>query len=304
MNPIMPIPMRVDRVFNGEKSLLIRPREPIYFSFLDDYTAILNPTPFLQYGIEKLLYFTEIRAYEKFVLSLTLDKVTNWWNSTKFLYAKLLQLEKDFSAFVKAYIQKVLKAKQNNEDLIGAAIKYCKIIKEICEKRLKENSILIETVDQETTVKLYKKKIAKFRKKMKKIEEIQYHPELVDIDIFDLSEKGFQINMDNHNSSFGDLKPDKIKYIPLLFYDDLLECMLQNLKKLDDGEDDILDPAFLLENHIIIFSKSKTLDESELQKYSWLDSFEGFDFALVIDSMKNIKANYYKSIQTEYSNKI
>ncbi|GAF88278.1 unnamed protein product, partial [marine sediment metagenome] len=31
-NPIMPLPMRVDRVFNGEKSLLIRPKEPVFFS--------------------------------------------------------------------------------------------------------------------------------------------------------------------------------------------------------------------------------------------------------------------------------
>ncbi|MFW9826449.1 MAG: hypothetical protein ACFFEY_02395 [Candidatus Thorarchaeota archaeon] len=300
-NPIMPIPMRIDRVFNGEKSILIRPREPMKFSFMDDSIAIINPTPFLQYGFEKLLYFTEVRAYENFSVSLALEKVNNWWNSTKFLYAKLLRLEEDFSAFLRIYIQTLLKTKQNEGDLIGAAKEYSTKVKEICEKRIKENDIPVETKGQETNVKIYKEKIAKYRKKMKKVEEIQYHPELVDIDIFDFSESGFNDNVNYKNLNLEELKPKEIKYIPLLFYDDLLECMLQNLKKLDDGEDNILDPVFLLDKNVIIIAKSKEINNHQYQKYSWIHSFENIRFSPIIDSMKNIKLEYYKSIQSEYA---
>ena len=153
-NPIMPLPMRVDRVFNGEKSLLIRPREPISFSLMDNLTAIINPSPFLQHGFETLLYFTEIRGYENFFLHLKFDKAEKWWNSTRFLYAKLKRLEEDFSAFLRAYIHTVLKAKLNDEDLISAATEYCKIVSDVCDKRLRENTILIEINSTESKVKL------------------------------------------------------------------------------------------------------------------------------------------------------
>jgi len=66
--------MRVDRVFNGDKSVLIRPRKPIYFSVMDNYIATLNPTTFLQYGIEKLLYFPEVL----FLLQIAPEKVQKW----------------------------------------------------------------------------------------------------------------------------------------------------------------------------------------------------------------------------------
>ncbi|NVM35079.1 MAG: hypothetical protein HWN81_05755 [Candidatus Lokiarchaeota archaeon] len=294
-NPIMPLPMRVDRVFNGEKSLLIRPKEPISFSIMDDLNATINPTAFLQYGTEKLIYFAEIRAFEKFVIPLKIEKVNKWWESTKFLYAKLSRIEEDFSAFLRAYLSTVLKAKLNNEDLINAATNYCKIIQEVCEKRINENSILIETTRKETNVRMYMQKVAKYREKMKRVERVEYHPELVDIDIYDLAEKGFKYNIDKQDLFLDDIKPKEIKYIPLLFYDDLLECMLQNLKKLDEGDDDILDPTFMLDKNIITLQNSKELDNINTQEFSWFSPFEELNFESSIQSIRSALLDYFKT---------
>ena len=293
-NPIMPLPMRVDRVFNGRESVLIRPREPISFSLKDNLIATINPTPFLQFGFEKLLYFTEIRASEKFFLSLTIEKAKKWWDSTRFLYAKLMRLEEDFSAFLRAYIHTVLKAKLNNEDLISAATNYCKMVQDICEKRLKENSILIETTRKEASVKLYKQKVAKYYKKRKKVEEVQYHPELVDIDVYDLTERGFKNDINSQNSMIDELKPNEIKYLPLLFYDDLLECMLQNLNTLDKGNTDILDPSFLLDQNIITLKESKDLEITKTQNYSWFSIFEEINIEQIIQSISMNKQQFFK----------
>lgn len=293
-NPIMPLPMRVDRVFNGEKSVLIRPREPISFSLMDDFIATINPTPFLQYGFEKLLYFTEIRASEKFFLSLTIEKAKKWWDSTKYLYAKLMRLEEDFSAFLRAYIHTVLKAKLDNEDLISAANDYCKIVSDICDKRLKENSILIETTRKEVNVKLYKQKIAKYYKKRKKVEELQYHPELVDIDVYNLSERGFENDIAKPSSNLGELKPKEIKYLPILFYDDLLECMLLNLKILEERDENILDPSFLIDQNIIILQESKEIENINIQKYSWFSSFEEISLDKIFQSINTTKLQFLK----------
>lgn len=286
--------MRVDRVFNGEKSILIRPREPITFSIMDNLIATVNPSAFLQYGFEKLLYFTEIRAFENFLIHLNIEKAQKWWDSTKFLYAKLMRLEEDFSAFLRAYIHTVLKGKLNNEDLISAAANYCKMVQDICEKRLKENSILIETTRNEINVKLYKEKVAKYIKKRKKVEELQYHPELVDIDVYDLSERGFKKNIGEQNSMIDELKPIEIKYLPILFYDDMLECMLLNLKILDEEDKEILDPSFLLDQNIIILKESKELEEIKTQDYSWFNTFEEINLEKMVQSIDATQLQFFK----------
>ncbi len=294
-NPIMPLPMRVDRVFNGEQSVLIRPREPISLLVMDDINAIINPAAFLQFGIEKLLYFTEVRAFEKLFPSLNIEKVKKWWDSTKFLYSKLLRLEEDFSAFIKAYIHTMVKAKLNEEDLVSEAIKYCQIVSDSCNKRIKENSILIEKPNHEIKVSMYKEKVAKYYKKFKKVEEVQYHPELVDIDVFDLSERGFNTDINNHNSILDELRPSVIKYIPLLFYDDLLECMLQNLKKLDDGEENLLDPSLVLDTNVIILQKSEDLENLKIQNYSWFSTFDTINLESIVQSIATTKYQFFKS---------
>ncbi|MFX1366056.1 MAG: hypothetical protein ACFFCE_18330 [Promethearchaeota archaeon] len=303
-NPIMPLPMRVDRVFNGEKSLLIRPREPISFPIMDDLEAWVNPSIFLQYGIEKLLYFTEIRAFELFISHLKIEKINKWWKASKFLYAKIRQIEEDFSASLKAYISTVLKAKLNNEDIINAAKDYCKIIKELCENRMNQNSIIVETISKVGNVRMYIEKTGRYREKGKKVEKIEYHPELIDIDVYNLVEKGFKYNRDNQDINLDELKPKQIKYIPLLFYDDLLECMLQNLKILEDGNENILDPSFLLDRNIILLHETKKTEELKIHDFSWFKTFEELKFESILESIKATLLDLYKSKGYIDNNKI
>ncbi len=294
-NPIMPLPMRVDRVYKGAESLLIRPREQISFPIMDDLEVIVNPSIFLQYGMEKLLYFTEIRAFELFVNHLKIEKIYKWWEASKFLYAKIGQIEEDFSAFLKAYISTVLKAKLNNEDLITAATEYCNIIKEICENRIKQNSIMVETKSKVGNVRMYIEKIGRYREKGKKVEKVEYHPELIDIDVYNLVEKGFKYNIDYYDMDFNELKPKQIKYIPLLLYDDLLECMLQNLKILEDENENILDPSFILDNNIILLHETKNTENLNTHDFSWFKTFEELNFESIVESIKATLLDFYKS---------
>ena len=295
LNPVMPLPMRVDRVFNGEKSVLIRPREPISFLFMDNLVATINPSRLLQHGIEKLIYFTEIRGFENFFTSLTIERAKKWWDSSRFLYAKLLHLEEDFSAFLKAYIQTLVKTKINDEDLIIAAKDYCQMISEICDKRIKENTILIETMQKEDNVKLYKEKRVTYKEKGKKVKKVHIYPELVDIDVFDLSKEGFFSTIEVSKSFLEEVKIKKKKYIPLLFYDDLLECMLYNLKKIEESDDNILDPSFLLDQKVIILHESKELKKINPSNFSWFNSFEKINLELFIQSIREVKQKFFSS---------
>jgi hypothetical protein len=293
-NPVMPLPMRVDRVSNGQASILIRPNEPVSFPINENLTALINPYSFLQFGIEKLVCFTEVRSSESLMRSLSEPNIYQWWNLTKNLYAKLYRLEEDFSAFLRAYLNTMIKAKVNDEDLINAANIYCQSISDICQKRMMDNSILTEINGKQKNVRLYKTKEKKYYKKLKKVEETQHHPELIDIEVFDLSEIGFSQNTHKHKSILDELESYIIKYIPLLFYDDLQECMLQNLKRLQNDHENLIDPSILIEQNIILL-KEKEQAHNNLHKFSWLDNFFDIDLESILHSIKTSNNEFYKS---------
>ena len=284
-NPIMPLPLRVDRVYNGELSTLIRPRNPISFSTGEDYIAIINSTKFVQYGMEKLLTFTEIRGSEQFTISLLSENARKWWNATRFIYGKLKTLEEDFAAFLRAYLYTVLAAKINEEDLVGAAIKYCELIKDICNQRINEKYTIAEAKGKEKIVNMYKMKEGKVQKKRFKFsKEKLLYPSFVDIEVIDTG--NFEYSQ-IYQVDYEVLKKYSkvIKYIPLLIYDDLLECMLQNLKTLENYEGKILDPSFLLENDIIILVEKDDSFSDQLMEYTWLNNFDKIDINKILNSI-------------------
>ncbi len=268
-NPIVPIPMRVDRVFNGESSVIIRPREVVSFQISEEQLAVINPLHFLRCGIKNLIYFSEIRSSEQLFKHLLSKKVICWWEETRFLYGNLYRLEEDLSAFLKAYLHTMVKSHVEGGDLVSAAIQYCQIIEDICKKRMEQNRILAEIDQEQSSVKMYKKKDFTTYKKLKKATEIQYHPELIDIEVFNFSSNSWPKDTTSMNTLDSSVK----KYIPLLFYDDLQECMLLNLKYLEENEKTILNPSTLIEKNIITLIDSENYDDDFKTKHIWWNAF-------------------------------
>ena len=269
-NPIVPIPMRVDRVFNGENSVIIRPREVTSFQISEDRLAVINPQQFLNSGLQNLIYFSDIRSSETLFKHLTSKNLISWWEATKFLYGNLYRLEEDFSAFLKAYLHTMVKSYIEGGDLVSAAIQYCEIIEDVCKKRMDHNKILTEIDGKQSNVKMYKKKEHSSYKKLKKISKIGYHPELIDIEILDYS----RTNWLKKSTANSGIERRVKKYIPLLFYDDLQECMLLNLKYLEDNEKTILNPSILVEKHIINIIGSNNFDDDFKTKNIWRSVFD------------------------------
>ncbi len=167
----------------------------------------------------------------------------SWWEATRFLYGNLSRLEEDFSAFLRAYLHTLVKSYIEGGDLVSAAIRYCQILEDICKKRMEQNKILMEINGEESNVKLYKSKVLTYYKKFKKVREKQHHPELIDIEIFNYSSN----NWPKDATSIKRIESIIKKYIPLLIYDDLQECMLLNLKYLEENEKTIINPSSLIE---------------------------------------------------------
>ena len=280
-NPIIPIPMRVDRVFNGENSVIIRPREVISFQISEDQLAIINPHHFLSYGIKNLIYFSEIRSLEQFFKSLSSKDVISWWEATRFLYGNISRLEEDFSAFLRAYLHTLVKSYIEGSDLVSAAIQYCQILEDICKKRMEQNKILMEINGEESNVKMYKSKVLTYYKKFKKVREKQHHPELIDIEIFNYSSNNWPKDATSIKRRESIIK----KYIPLLIYDDLQECMLLNLKYLEENEKTIINPSSLIEEKIITIIDSKNFDDDFKKKNTWWKDLNNIEPDLFLEEI-------------------
>jgi len=280
-NPIVPIPMRVDRVSNGVNSVLIRPNEVISFQISEEQLAIINPYHFLLSGMKNLIYFSEIRSSEQIFKSLSSKNVISWWEATRFLYGNLNRLEEDFSAFLRAYLHTMVKSYVEGDDLVSAAIQYCQILEDICKKRMEQNRILVEIDGEESAVKMYKEKNQTYYKKLKKVTEKQYHPELVDIEIINYSSSNWPKDTTNKSGIEKEVK----KYIPLLFYDDLQECMLLNLQYLEENEKNVLNPSILIEDNIITIVESKNYNDDFKNKNLWWNDFNNIKPDLFLNEM-------------------
>jgi hypothetical protein len=289
-NSIMPLPLRVDRVFNGESSIIIRPKESISFA-IDDFIAVVNPISFIRSGIEKLLIFTEIRSSEEFTYSLSHQNAERWWEATRHLYGRLTTLEEDFAAFLRSYIHTVVRAYIREEDLVNAAVSYCEMIRDICNKRIGTKEIMVETKFKEKPEYLYKIKEKNVYTKFKKSSHEFLYPSFIDIEIFDTRERGFKLIKKSQEESENS-ESKILKYLPLLFYDDLLECILQNLEIIKEGEVEILNPSYLLDQDIIVLLEAGRLQTNELSKYNWLRDFNEIKIDSILKSIKPTFRNF------------
>ena len=280
-NPIVPIPMRVDRVSNGINSVIIRPREVISFPISEEQLAVINPHQFLHSGMKNLIYFSEIRSSEQLFKSLPSKNVISWWEATRFLYGNLNRLEEDFSAFLRTYLHTMVRSYVEGGDLVSAAIQYCQILEDICKKRMEQNRISVEMDGEESVVKMYKEKDLTYYKKFKKVSEKQYHPELVDIEIYNYSSS----NWPKNPATKIKLERKEKKYIPLLFYDDLQECMLLNLHYIEENEKTLLNPSILIGENIITLIDSKNYDDDFMNKNSWWNDFNNIKPDLFLNDM-------------------
>lgn len=284
-NPIMPIPIRIDNIFNGKPSVLIRPK-PIRFPLNEEKDLIINSTKFLKFGLQKLIYLCDYLSRKEIFKIIPKENVLKWWKLTRHIHGNLHQFEEDFAAFLKSYCYTVMKGKIEETDIYKASLEYCKLVSNICKKRM-ENNILINNIDgKKVKEEIYEKKIRKHFKNWKRVQTEEFHPNLIDVEMYNISKKEFQ---KGRNEILKKKKEPMIKkYIPVLIYDDLQECMLQNIKKLEENNIEIYNPSFLLENNIIsVINKDQPILNENNDKISpdWWNSFESIDLSLILDKM-------------------
>jgi len=208
--PILPIPMRIDKVVKGEITYFIRFNIDKLYSLFKELNLFIDFRLFFLIGIRNLLEYAKKKCNDITFQSLKKDLLRKWFNNSISIEIDLPDLTEDLtyllSEFLKTY-SIINNLDVNDERYIEELINYCDRIIEYFQERLENNSIKIKSNG------FYKEEKIYFIKKSK------YYPRIIEINIEKF--RGGEKNI-----------VKKMRFVPYLIYDDILETFLYNRKLL------------------------------------------------------------------------
>jgi len=236
--PILPIPMRIDKLYNGEPTLLITPNLEKLEKAFKKLKLRINFNLFYFIGIKNFLNYANIKQNDLLTLrSLNGDKIRKWWKASNNISAFNPDLSESFtfitSQFLKtfSYIDKNnLDPTQDKDDYTNILIDYCDSIIKYFRNKIEKNIFFIENEDKIEMEKLY------LEKKQK------YYPLEIKIPVNDLIAK----------------KTHEMSFVPYLIYDDLLDSFCYNKKLLINNTNDTINLKVYVDNQII--NKTSNID--------------------------------------------
>lgn len=203
LNPVLPMPIRIDRILTNLPSLLVFPHESSVLTFQNKYYTF-DYTQLYSYLLENLLRYTEKKYRTLFYKQLTYDIVEKWWNKTKNLQCSIHSFNEDLTYILNSYLKAYIKF-LTKKNLRQALTSHIDEMINYLNQKVSENSIDLDYNKSRRKKHLYKKKGE------------YIYPDIIETDIFN-SENG---------------KIQRKAFVPMLMYDDLLECYLFNKKQID-----------------------------------------------------------------------
>ena len=272
-NPILPMPVRIDMVTNGlptnfifpKKSTSIRIENEIYtYNYLNLY----------RFYLKNLIHYSKRTHLKVTSQNLKENTIKKWWDLSRNLRAKIPTYSKDLEFILKTYLEAFKSYKLSN-DLPAALMEYTNKLVDYCNSRLESNVIEI----------YYKQDL--MGKRMYKIKKEHYFPDIFEYDVEEMIK--------------GKKKIRRKALIPIMLYDDLLECFLFNQmhlekmntekikviekeEKIDEQEEkirELISFDYLIENDIII---KCTTDEIENQLINSNEIIDKISFSDILKS--------------------
>lgn len=245
--PVMPIPMRIDKLVNGDPTLFILPDANKLDQLFEKLGLVINFESFFLVGIKNLINFAKKKYKEITLRTLERGSIINWFEKSKMLNAEIPSLTEDFtfiiSEFLKMYsnIEKEgLTPKQ--EDYSADLIQYCEKIINYFQERIEQNIFQIKNKGSIKTVQLYKEK------------KNNYYPEIVSIDVYNLNKN----------------KIKQLNFVPYLIYDDIFDSFSYNKMLLNEDSQKALGINSWEKNSII----NKILKTNKINHYQRHKKFE------------------------------
>ncbi len=237
--PILPIPLRIDKIFHGEPTLLISPNLKKIERTCKKLKLCINFSQFYKTGIRNLLNYARSKQLLIFKKKIEdIDIIRKWWEGSNKIATDNPDLVESFTfittQFLKTYS---LINKQNttpildNNDYINRLIEYCDSIIIYFRTKIEKNLYFSKTGSKFNLEKLYIER----RKK--------YFPIQVKIPINDV------ISNETYDMEF----------VPYLIYDDLLESFCYNKSLLMNTTNIPINLKVYEDNKII--NKTSTIDD-------------------------------------------
>lgn len=236
--PILPIPMRIDKVSNGEPTLLITPNREKLEKAFKKLKLRINFNLFYLIGIKNFLNYANIKQKDLTLRGLDGDKIRKWWKASNNISAFNPDLSESFTFITSQFLKTFSYIDKNNLDPTQDKDHYTNILIDYCDSTIKyfrnkieKNVFFIENEDIIEMEKLY------LEKKQK------YYPLDIKILVNDLTAK----------------KSREMRFVPYLIYDDLLDSFYYNKKLLENSTDDAINLKVYEDNDIII--KTSNIDD-------------------------------------------
>ena len=236
--PILPIPMRIDKVVKGEITYFIRFNTDKLSSLFKELNLFIDFRSFFIIGIRNLLDYAKKNSNEIGPHSFRKDLLRKWLNNSISIEIDLPDLTEDLtyllSEFLKTY-SFINKLNVNDERYVKELINYCDRIIDYFRERLESNSIKIKSNGDYKEEKIY------FIKKSK------YYPRIITINIEKFRGGGKNI-------------VKKMRFVPYLIYDDILETFFYNKQLLTKHKQKPYEFTFYKEKGIILKYTSITIN--------------------------------------------
>lgn len=228
--PVMPVPMRIDKLTNGDLTLFILPDIGNLNKLLKKLDLTINFKKFFLLGISNFINFAKGKYKEIIHRNLQREMIIRWFENSRLIKTEIPSLTEAYTYLLLEFLNTFSTIEEKGldpslEEYTTELLRYCDKIISYTREKIENNVILIKEEGSTKTVQLYLEKKEK------------YYPQIIAIKID---------------------KKTKMNFIPYLIYDDILDIFSYNKKLLHEGKQIPVDVKIWKCNGII--NKYSTLD--------------------------------------------
>ncbi|TFG13185.1 MAG: hypothetical protein EU535_05305 [Promethearchaeota archaeon] len=203
--PILPLPMRIDKLLNGQPTALILPNKNSISGLCQKLNLQFDLSLFISQGIINLIKYAKLKKKEITSFDLDINSIRTWWERSNNIMACIPDLIESFTYIILEFIKMYSYIREHNltlnqEEYLDALIEYCSNI--VNYFRMKIESNIFKTVEKNKIAlqKLY------FEKRNK------VFPIITNIQVYERASSQYK--------NYG--------FVPYLIYDDILDCFFYN----------------------------------------------------------------------------
>ncbi|MHA1409869.1 MAG: hypothetical protein ACTSQY_06130 [Candidatus Odinarchaeia archaeon] len=236
----IPVPMRVDKVINGDLTTFIQPNQIVHCS-IEGVEYCLSFRNQISEIISLIAKWSKMIVKHRFKKTLPVERLNHWLEKTVSTQISVPTLSEDLTDFIYFFFEKVLVEYINNGDVRNSLLDYADYIIEVCKLRLEDNMICVIEKGNEVEHLILKKPLTE-----DKLLDHSIVGETIPVDI--------EINQQRKT----------LRFRPFLIYQDLLETFKFNKQKILEGAPIISIKTLFDKNIIFMMDEKKKQDTEEL----------------------------------------